>query len=131
LKNLNKASKETLEALPDIGPEVSKSIYKWFQEKRNQELIDALLKAGVEILPSKRFNRKLIKKTFVITGTLKSLTRSEAQKKIRLLGGSPLTSLSLKTNYLVVGENPGSKLQKAKKLGVKIIDEKEFLRIIK
>tara|TARA_Y100000310_G_scaffold85265_2_gene82127 strand:+ start:14557 stop:16560 length:2004 start_codon:yes stop_codon:yes gene_type:complete len=131
LKNLNKASKETLEALPDIGPEVSKSIYKWFQEKRNQELIDALLKAGVEILPSKRFSRKLIKKTFVITGTLKSLTRSEAQKKIRLLGGSPLTSLSLKTNYLVVGENPGSKLQKAKKLGVKIIDEKEFLRIIK
>jgi DNA ligase (NAD+) len=131
LENLRKASFEELEALPDIGKVVAKSVYNWFRDKQNLKLLEGLKKAGVKILPPKKIGTKLKGKTFVITGVLDSMSRFEAQKKIRLLGGHPTNSISKKTDYLVVGKNPGSKLEKAKKLGVKIINEKEFLELIK
>lgn len=131
LEKLKKASLEELERIPDIGPEVSKSIYNWFREKRNKKLIEELLKAGIKILPPPKIGKRLKGKVFVLTGTLSSMTRSEAEKRIRLLGGHPSSSVSKNTDYVVVGENPGSKLEKAKKLGVKIISEKEFLEMIK
>ena len=131
LEKLEKASLEELERIPDIGPEVSKSIYNWFREKRNKKLIEELLKAGIKILPPPKIGKRLKGKVFVLTGTLSSMTRSEAEKRIRLLGGHPSSSVSKNTDYVVVGENPGSKLEKAKKLGVKIISEKEFLNLIK
>ena len=131
INSLKKASKEEIEALPDIGPEVSKSIYNWFQSPKNLRLIDELFGVGIKISPLERFGKKLAGKTFILTGAFKSMTRSEAERKIRLLGGHPSSSISRQTDFLVVGENPGSKLEKAKKLGVKIIGEKEFLEIIK
>ncbi|MCD6550228.1 NAD-dependent DNA ligase LigA [bacterium] len=131
IDNLKKATKEELEKIPDIGPEVAESIYNFFSSKRNLKLIDNLLKAGVEIIPPPKIGKKLKGKTFVLTGTLSSFTRAEAEKKIRLLGGHPSSSVSKQTDFLVVGKNPGSKLKKAKELGVKIIDENEFLKLIK
>ena len=131
VKKIEKASKEELEKIPDVGPKVSESIYNWFQKKQNLEVVDDLVKSGVEILPPPKIGKKLEGKTFVLTGSLESMTRAEAEKLIRLLGGHPLNSISKQTDYLLAGFEPGSKLKRAKKLGVKIISEKEFLKMIK
>ena len=131
IDKLKKASREELEKIPDIGGKVSESIYNWFQQKRNQKLIEDFLKAGVKILPPEIVGKKLQGLTFVITGTLQLMSRTEAEKKIRLQGGHPQSSLSKQTDYLVAGSEPGSKLEKAKELGVKTIGEKEFLEMIK
>ena len=132
IDKLKKASCQDLEKIPDIGGKVSESIYNWFQQKRNQKLIDDLTKAGVTILPPETVGKKLQGLTFVITGTLELMSRTEAEKKIRLQGGHPTSSISKQTDYLVVGKEPGStKLEKAKELGVKTIGEKEFLEMIK
>ena len=129
---LKKTSREELEKIPDIGGVVAESIYIWFQQKRNQKLIEDLIRVGIKILPPEKVGKKLAGKTFVLTGTLETLTRSEAERKIRMLGGHPTSSVSKQTDYLVVGENPGStKLEKAKKLGVKTLTEKEFLKMLK
>ncbi len=130
IDKLEKASKEDLEKIPDIGGIVAKSIHDWFQSKKNQKLIESLLKVGVKILPPEKVGRKLQGLAFVLTGTLEALTRSEAERKIRMLGGHPASSLSKQTDYLVAGENPGSKLAEAQKLGVKTITEKEFLKLL-
>jgi len=132
LKKLQEAAEQELQSLSDMGVEVSKSIYEWFNHKKNVNMIDNLLEAGIKLLPPEKIvgSGKLSGKTFVITGALDSLTRIEAHKKIRMLGGHPLTSVSQKTDYLVVGENPSSKLAKAQKLGVKTLTEKEFLSLI-
>ena len=129
---LKKVSREELEKIPDIGGVVAESIYIWFQQKRNQKLIEDLIRLGIKILPPEKVGKKLAGKTFVLTGTLETLTRSEGERKIRMLGGHPTSSVSKQTDYLVVGENPGSiKLEKAKKLGVKTLTEKEFLKMLK
>ena len=130
LNELKKSSKEYLERIPDIGKVVAKSIYSWFQSKINQKLADDLLEAGVKITAQPKIGKSLAGKTFVLTGSLESLSRNEAHKKIRMLGGSPSSSISKETNYLVAGNEPGSKLAKANKLGVKVIGEKEFLAIL-
>jgi len=130
IQNLKKASLEDLERIPNIGKIVAKSIYNWFKEKTNLKLLDNLLKAGIEILPPLKPKTKLKGKTFVLTGSLKTMTREEAKEKIRLLGGSTSSSVSKVTDFVVVGEKPGSKYEKAKKLGVKIISENEFLKMI-
>jgi DNA ligase (NAD+) len=131
VKELISSSIEDLEKIPNVGSEVSGSIFNWFQSKNNLNLIKELLSAGIKILPPEKTGKELAGKTFILTGTLKDITRSEAEKRIRLLGGHPLNSISQKTDFLVLGENPGSKLEKAKGFGVKIIDEKEFLKMIK
>ena len=131
IDKLKKASREELEKIPDVGGKVSESIYVWFQQKSNQKLIDDLIKVGVKILPPEIVDKKLQGITFVITGTLELMSRTEAEKKIRLRGGHPQSSLSKQTDYLVIGKEPGSKLEKAKELGVETIREKEFLEMIK
>lgn len=130
INKLRKAGKEDLEKIPDIGKVVSESIYKWFQLKKSQKLIDELIAAGVKILPPEKTSRKLKTKTFVLTGSLNGITRPEAYRKIRLLGGHPASAVSKETDYLVVGKDPGSKFEKAKKLGIKVIREEEFLKMI-
>ena len=132
IDGLKKASKEELEKIPNVGPEVSKAIFAWFQQKRNQKLIEDLTKTGVETISQKPKvkSQKLKERIFVLTGTLDSMTRDQAKEEIRLLGGEVSGSLSAKTDYLVVGKEPGSKLEKAKKLGVKIVGEKEFLKLV-
>jgi len=132
LDKLKKTSREELEKIPDVGGKVSESIYNWFQQKGNQKLIEDLIKAGVKNLPPEKIGKKLAGKTFVLTGILETLTRSEAERKIRMLGGHSASSVSKQTDYLVVGKEPGAaKLEKAKELGVKTISEKEFLTILK
>lgn len=123
---------EDLENLPDVGPVVAKSIYDWFHDRHNQELLRKLEKNGVRIKQKKVAEKASIKgKTFVLTGSLAGLTRDEAKAKIRELGGDISSSVSKNTDYVVAGEEPGSKYEKAKELGVKIINEEEFLNLIK
>ena len=130
LNELKKSSKEYLERIPDIGKVVAESIYSWFQSKINQKLADDLLEAGVKITAQPKIGKSLAGKTFVLTGSLESLSRNEAHKKIRMLGGSPSSSISKETDYLVAGNEPGLKLDKADKLGVKVIGENEFLTML-
>jgi len=133
LDKLKKAPLEELENIMDIGPIVAKSIFDWFRQKRNLQFIERLRKVRVEIekpeVKAKRLKLKGL--TFVLTGSLENITRNEAKEKIRELGGEVSESISRKTNYVVVGKEPGSKLKKAKRLGIKTIEEKEFLKLIK
>lgn len=131
IEKLQKASQEELRAIPNIGEKIAESIYQWFNMSKSQKLINDLLKAGVDILLPAKIGKKLSGKTFVITGILNNLTRFEAQKQIRILGGHPRESISKEIDYLLAGEKPGSKLAKAKKLGIKIISEQEFLAFLK
>jgi DNA ligase (NAD+) len=130
IENLKKATLEQLQSIPDIGEIVAESIYRWFKDKNNLKLVDELIKAGVKIIAPKKVEEKLKGKTFVFTGALKTLTRDEASEKVRLLGGKVSSSVSRNTDFVVAGENPGSKYEKAKHLGVKIISEEEFLKMI-
>ena len=131
IQKIKKVSRNGLEAVPDIGPKVSRSIYSWFQSKKNQKLVDDLLDSGVKILPPPKIGKRLAGKTLVLTGVLESITREEANKRIRMLGGKPAASVSKETDFLVAGRNPGSKLDKAKKLGVPTIGEKELINLLK
>ena len=94
-------------------------------------MIDKLIKSGIEIDRVKTVKKKLLGLTFVLTGELDKFTREQAKEKIRHLGGDISSSVSKETDFVVVGREPGTKYNKAKKIGVKIIDEKEFLEIIK
>jgi len=126
-------SQENLEEINGIGPKVAESIYSYFHDKENLKLVDDLLGAGISIENTENKNKtseKLIGLSFVLTGTLQRLSRDKAKEKIRALGGNISSSVSKNTDYVVIGKNPGSKFEKAKKLGVKTIDEKEFLEII-
>ena len=130
VNRLKKALKQEIELISGIGPKTAQSIYDWFQSEKKQKLIDDLFSAGVKIkkIHSLHF---LQRKTFVLTGSLATITREQAQEKIRLLGGKVSNTVSQKTSYLVIGKRPGSKVKKAEKIGVKIIKEKEFLDLIK
>ena len=133
INELEKASLEELRSLPNVGEIVAKSIYDWFNKENNNHFVKKLLKVGVIIKNPKvkPDAQKLKSKIFVFTGELDRLTREEAEQKVRGLGGNPSGSVSSKTDYVVAGSKPGSKYNQAKKLGVKIITEQEFLKIIK
>lgn len=132
IDNIMKLSVEELMKIKEIGPIVAESIYNFFREKRNNQVIQKLFKAGVRIKKEKTEEKKgvLSGKTFVFTGTLSGMTRSEAKKKVEDLGGNVASSISKKVDYLVVGSEPGSKLDEAKKLGINIITEEEFIKMI-
>jgi DNA ligase (NAD+) len=132
-EKIKKSSIEELKKIQDVGPKVAESIYKWFREKRNLEFLEKLKKAGITIISSKSEarNPKLTGKIFVLTGELESMTRDEAKEKIRELGGEISSSVSKNTDWVVAGFEPGSKFDKAQKLRVRILSEKEFLKIIK
>ena len=130
-ERLEKASHAELEGIKDIGPIVADSIYKFFQDRRNVNFIKKLHTTGIEIKERiKVKNLKLKGLNFVLTGSLKTITRLEAKDRIRSLGGKTSESVSKNTDYLIAGKNPGSKLNKAKKIGVKIIKEKDFIKMI-
>jgi len=130
--NFQNISLEELQQIQDIGPVVAKNIYNWFQNNRNLKFLEKLKKVGVQILEEAKPKRQPLKgKTFVLTGSLETMTREEAKEKIRSMGGEISESVSKKTNFVICGKEPGSKFQKAKELGIKIINEKEFLNLIK
>jgi DNA ligase (NAD+) len=131
LDRLRKAGIKELSRIEDIGEIVAKSIHQWFNDKKNKAFLSQLLRSGLEIEELKLLKKKLAGLTFVLTGELSRFTREQAKSKIRQLGGDVSSSVSKETDLLVAGEEPGSKYDKAKKLGVKIVEEKEFLRIIK
>ena len=132
LEKIIKVSSEGIEEIENIGPAVSKSLFDFFRDKNNLHFIEKLKKNGVIIEKAeKKKNGKFIGLTFVLTGTLSSMSRELAKEKIINLGGKVSGSVSKNTSYVVVGEEAGSKLTDAQKLGVKILDEKEFLNMIK
>ncbi|MEO0097972.1 MAG: NAD-dependent DNA ligase LigA [candidate division WOR-3 bacterium] len=129
IDDLAKASFEKLSQISGVGPIIAESIKNFFADKNNLVLINKLKKAGVNLAEEKK-EKILAGKTFVITGTLKNFTRDEAHELIISLGGNVSTSVSKKTDYLICGEEPGSKLAKAQTLGVKVITEEEFLKMV-
>ncbi|KKQ76890.1 MAG: hypothetical protein A3A96_04480 [Candidatus Zambryskibacteria bacterium RIFCSPLOWO2_01_FULL_39_39] len=135
LLNLQNTKIENLENIEGIGPIVARSITDWFSEKQNKNLLNKLLKQVKIQKPESRSQNlgkgKLEGKTFVLTGTLKNMSRDEAKEKIRKFGGSVSGSVSKETDYIVAGENPGSKYDKAVGLGVKILTEVEFTILAK
>jgi DNA ligase (NAD+) len=131
LDKFKNISREDLEANDGIGPKVAESIYNYFHDAKNIKLIDDLFGVGMKIKTEIKSSRKLNGLSFIITGSLQSLSRDGAKDKIRNLGGDIHSSISKNTNYLVVGQNPGSKFEKAKKLGIKILNEEEFLKMVK
>lgn len=131
LKAIQQASLSQLENVPAIGPVVAKSIYDWFRQSKQLNLIHNLLDRGVTIEQTSATGRRLAGKSFVLTGSLASLSRDQAKDKLRSLGGQVSGSVSKHTHAVVVGHQPGSKYDQAKKLGVKTITEKEFLNMLK
>lgn len=125
-------TKEVLEQVSDIGPRVSESIIEYFGNVQNKKMIEELQTNGVQIASqkSKVKSKKLFNQTFVLTGTLSSMSRDEAKEKIRELGGDVSESVSKKTTYVVAGESAGSKLEKAKTLGVTVLDEESFVSLL-
>ncbi len=131
LEKVKNATLEELNSIRDVGGVVSQSIYDWFLNKYNQRLLEKFKKAGVTVENSKlQKSVKLGGKTFVLTGTLETLTRESAEQLIRQNGGDVSSSVSAKTNFVVAGAEPGSKYDKALKLGVKILSEKEFIKLL-
>ena len=130
LGRISSAKLEELDSLRDVGEIMAESIFGWFQSAENQKLLARLKEAGVEISDVQAASGKLSGKTFVLTGSLESLTRDQAKEKIRKAGGVVSESIGKKTDYLVAGAEPGSKLAKAEKLGVAVIAEKEFLDLV-
>jgi len=129
--NLRKAPLVEIDAIRDIGKVVAQSIYEWFQDKDNIDFIKRLIKAGVEIEREKKHARKLSDQNFVLTGGLQTMTRDKAKERIRNLGGEVAESVSKETDYVIVGSDPGEKYSHAQELNVKIIDEKEFITLLK
>ena len=124
-------SKEFWQDIFTVGPVVSKSLYQWFQRSANINLLNKLEKLGVRLKQeAQSANKKFVGKKFVLTGALNSFSRDAAKAKIRELGGDVSESVSKKTNFVVVGVEPGEKYGQAQKLGVKIIHEKEFLDLL-
>jgi DNA ligase (NAD+) len=133
LDDIFAATAEQLAEAEDIGEVIAQSLVNWHGDRRNQKLIERLRAAGLnfrsELFQPRAEAGPFAGKTFVLTGTLPTLTREEAAAKIESLGGRVSGSVSKKTDFVVAGEEAGSKLDKAQKLGVKIIDEKEFLKM--
>lgn len=129
---MQKLSFEDLQEIPDVGPAVAKSIVEYFQDKRHTDLIKKFEKVGMVLETGgvKPKSQKLKDKTFVVTGSLEQMSRDEAKAKIRAFGGEVSESVSKKTTYVVAGAEPGSKLDKAHKLGVEVLDEKAFLNLL-
>ncbi|MBO4479934.1 MAG: NAD-dependent DNA ligase LigA, partial [Clostridia bacterium] len=130
LENLMAASVDDVASIEDFGLITASSIVDFFAAKENRDLIDKLLKNGVTFLKEEKREGVFSGKTVVITGTLSSYKRSAAQEEIRKRGGNVADSVSKQVDLVVVGEDAGSKLEKAKKLGIETIDEAAFLELL-
>ena len=131
IEELKNASLENLSNIEGIGEKIAQSIYEFFKSKNNLDMIEEFLNLGFEFsnnLANK--TDELARKTFVLTGTLETMTRDQASDKIKMRGGKTSSSVSKNTSYVLAGANPGSKLDKAEKLGVIILSEDEFLKLI-
>jgi DNA ligase (NAD+) len=132
LKFMQKFSADDLQKIPDIGPVVAQSIYEWFHDARNARFVEKLDAQGIEIAGEATSEKRQVLggKSFVLTGTLSAMSREQAKEKIRALGGATSESVSKLTSYVIAGESAGSKHEKAKKLGVLVLSEQEFLKML-
>jgi len=133
LESLMRASLEEINAVRDIGPVVTQSIFDYFRDDKNQELIQRLIRAGVVVKEQEKAESKaeVAGKTFVFTGGMVTMTRDEAKALVRKYGGNVSESVSRKTDFVVAGEEAGSKLEKAKTMGVKVLNEADFQNLVK
>jgi len=130
-EKFSEADMDELEQLDGVGPVVARSIIDWFTDKENKKLFERLLKqvhVAKEVIT--RRQGTLADKSFVLTGTLEKMSREEAKDKVHILGGLVRESVSKNTDYVVVGAEPGEKLEKARELGVKVLDEREFIKLL-
>jgi DNA ligase (NAD+) len=135
VNKLARATEEELTDIPGIGPKIAESIVAFFRQESNKDIIDKLRKAGVKLeieaaVPEKPEGLPLSGQEFVITGKLEAFTRSDAEARIKELGGSVGSSVTRKTTVLVAGADPGSKLERARELGTKVLSEKDFLQML-
>ena len=132
LSALQIATAEALQSIPDIGPVVASHIVHFFLEPHNREIISKLLAKGLH-WPAIKSNVSLplMGKNFVLTGTLGHLSREQAKEKLEQLGGKVVNSVSSKTHFVIFGEAPGSKFDKAKKLGISLLNENDFYILLK
>jgi len=130
LDALRNASEEELRRVPEIGPEIARAVAAFFRQESNLAVLRKLLTAGIEIRRPRGRAWKLEGRTFVFTGGLAAMSRDDAKRLVEDLGGRVTSSVSRETDFVVVGESPGSKLDDARRLGVKTITEEEFLGII-
>ena len=133
MDRLMQASREELAAIPEIGPVIAESVYQFLHSPRGREIIEDLRRQGVlmeEPQDQQPREKPLAGKTIVVTGTLENFTRDEIKQVIEQYGGRAASSVSSKTDFVLVGEKPGSKLQKARQLGVPTLSEEEFLALI-
>jgi DNA ligase (NAD+) len=132
IDRLAEARVDELQSVNGIGPQIAESVFRFFQEKHNREIIRRLARAGVTMsAPTARRKGPLSGLTFVLTGTLPSFTREQAKQLIEEHGGRVATGISKNVNFVLVGEDAGSKLDKAKKLGIRTIEEDEFKKMLK
>ena len=131
LDDLAQATAEELSQIAEVGEVIAKSVHQWFRVTRNQHLIERLRQAGLnfrsELFQARAATGAFVGKTFVLTGTLPTLTREQATARIETMGGKVSSSVSKKTDYVLAGADAGSKLEKAQQLGIQIIDEQQFL----
>jgi DNA ligase (NAD+) len=127
------ASADDLDHVQGVGPQIAESIGRFFADSHNRRLVERLRKAGLQFEEKtpRKTSSQLSDKVFVLTGTLGTMTRQEAKESIERLGGKVVSSVSGKTDYVVAGVDAGSKLQKAKKLGVTLLQEDEFVKLMK
>ncbi len=131
IHELANAAPDRLQQVADVGPEIARSIVDFFSRPANKDLVDRLEQAGVEMRAErKERTSQLAGLTFVLTGTLPTMTRDEAKEMIEAAGGKTAGSVSRNTNYVVAGEDAGSKRTKADELGVPVLDEAGLLRLL-
>jgi DNA ligase (NAD+) len=131
LENLSRASRDELMSIHEIGPQVAESVVQFFSSAENRDLLRRLEQGGVRMSTTERGEgNKLAGMTFVFTGGLVSMSRSEAQRRVEALGGRTTSAVSTATDFVVVGETPGSKAQKAAQLGVRMLTEEQFVQLL-
>ena len=132
IDKLISSDEEEISSIHEIGPSISRSVKKFFSEEENLKVIQRLKKHGINFTSLKKEIKEnfFLNKTFVLTGTLEKFSRDEAAEKIILLGGKVTSSVSRKTDCLIAGESAGSKLDKAMGLGVYVLTEVEFIKLL-
>jgi DNA ligase (NAD+) len=133
IEQLIAVTETDLQSLQGIGPQIAESVVRFFADSHNQHIIHRLKNAGVQMIEKKkrvRTSQQFSNKNFVLTGSLASMTRGEAKQRIEALGGKVVSSLSKNTDYVIVGTDAGSKLEKAKTLGILLLDEQKFLNML-